>query len=98
MGVRLFVVSAALVLAAMAGQNSLLQPAAHGSESALTSCSTLNTTGPQESCTPSPLGAAPGSVLGHEVLAGGCAGGDLHVMRFPPQTAESGPLVAAWCG
>lgn len=97
MGVRLFVVSATLVLAAVAGQNSLQHSTANGSESTMT-CSTSNTTGLQESCMPSPLGAASGSVLGHEVLAGGCAGGDLHVMRFPPQTAESGPLVAAWCG
>ena len=98
MGLRLFVVSAAIFLTAVAGQNSFLQSAAHGSEPAMTDCSTLNTTGLQESCTPSPLGAAPGSVLGHKVLAGGCAGGDLHVMRFPPQTADGGPLVALWCG
>ncbi len=97
MGFRLIVATVVLALAAFAGQNSLQHSTATGSES-LMNCSTSNTTGPQESCTPSPLGTAPGSVLGHEVLSGGCVGGDLHITRFSPQTAGSGPLVAAWCG
>jgi len=53
-------------------------------------------TGTQEGCTPSFLDADAGSVLGHEVRSDGFASGDLHLSRFSPRTAESGPPVTAW--
>jgi hypothetical protein len=31
------------------------------------------------------------------VLAGGCAGSDLHVMRYRTGAAPVDPLVATWC-
>ena len=35
--------------------------------------------------------------ISHDVFAGGCAGSDLHVMRYGTDAASSRPLVATWC-
>jgi hypothetical protein len=50
---------------------------------------------PSNAQTPRPLDAP--SVESHHVLTGGCAGGDLHVMRYAPAEQEPGALVATWC-
>ena len=74
-------------MAAIAGQNALPNSEAH--IAAGSSCD-------QGACTPVSQDTESGTVLGHEVLAGGCQDGDLHVMRYVPDTA-SAPLVATWC-
>ena len=87
MPLRAIVAGAALVMATVAGQNTLLNSEAH--IAAIPTCA-------QGACTPVSQVAESGTVLGHEVLAGGCQDGDLHVMRYVPDTA-SAPLVATWC-
>jgi len=37
-------------------------------------------------------------VLSHEVLQGGCATADLHVMRYTSRPGSALTLVATWCG
>jgi hypothetical protein len=87
MPLRAIVAVAALVMATVAGQNTLLNSEAH--IAAIPPCA-------QGACTPASQDTAFATVLGHEVLPGGCHNGDLHVMRYVPDTA-SNPLVAAWC-
>lgn len=84
-----------MVLAIMAGHNTLLRSEANDSP-AISACS-QGTTGAQEGCTPSLLDTAPRIVLSHQILAGGCARGDLHVMRYTPVSSSAAPLTAAWC-
>ena len=36
-------------------------------------------------------------LVSHRVLAGGCAGSDLHVMRYGTVETNPRPLVATWC-
>ncbi len=96
MRLGVFALSAALLLAAIAGQNSLLRntEAETSIDSAITACAVQG-----EGCPPASLDSSPGSVLSHEVLKGACAGsnGDLHVMRFAPAGAGNRPVVATWC-
>jgi hypothetical protein len=92
-----FALSAALFLAAVAGQNSLLQntEAETSTDSAITACAVQG-----EGCPPTSLDSSPGSLLSHEILKGACAGstGDLHVMRWVTKGATAqGPAVATWC-
>jgi hypothetical protein len=35
--------------------------------------------------------------ISHRVLSGGCAGSDLHVMRYRNEASPAKPHVAAWC-
>ena len=96
---RAIVASAALLLATVAMQDGLLQQseAQSSSDPSISSCLSQSTNGVQEGCTPSFLDTAPGTVPDHEILTGGCAGGDLHVMRYTPHASQT-PLVATWCG
>ena len=93
----LFALSAALFLAGIASQNSLLQDtkAETSTDSAITACAVQG-----EGCPPTSLDSSPGSLLSHEILEGACAGstGDLHVMKWIPDggTPEA-PAVATWC-
>jgi len=36
-------------------------------------------------------------VISHRIVAGGCPGADLHVMRYGGAETASGPLIATWC-
>ena len=36
-------------------------------------------------------------LISYRVLAGGCAGSDLHVMRYGAGETNARPLVATWC-
>ena len=98
MRLGLIVLFAALLLAAVAGQNSLLQSTeAQDTTSAITACAVQGVSCPQP-----PLDSSPGSVvLEHQVLVGACgasAASDLHVVRYIPADSESGtPAVAHWC-
>ena len=98
MRLGLIVLFVALLLAAVAGQNSLLQPTeAEDTTSAITACAVQG-----ESCPQPPLDSSPGSVvLEHQVFVGACGASvpsALHVARYTPADSESGlPAVAQWC-
>ncbi len=85
----------ALLLAVVAGQNSLLRSTeAEDNTSAITACAVQG-----ESCAQPPLDSSPGSlVLEHVVFSGGCYSSDLHVVRYvPADSADGQPTVAQWC-
>jgi hypothetical protein len=86
----------ALLLAAIAGQNSLLQSteAQDNPSTAITACAVQG-----ERCAQPPLDSSPASVvLEHRVLSQGCQTSDLHVVRYVPSDSASGdPVVAQWC-
>ncbi len=95
MRLGLIVLFVALLLAAIAGQNTLLRSTdAEGNTSAITACAVQG-----ESCGQPPLDSSPGSiVLEHRVLSGGCYSLDLHVVRYvPADSADGEPVVAQWC-
>ena len=98
MRLGLIVLFVALLLAAIAGQNSLLQSTqAEDSTSAITACAVQG-----ESCPQPPLDSSPAStVLEHQVFVGACgasAAPDLHVVRYIPADSTSGQTaVAQWC-
>jgi len=51
-----------------------------------------------EGCEQPALDGSRQSVISHRVLAGGCPGADLHVMRYIQDgEGRSAPLVASWC-
>ena len=89
-----FVLFAALLLAVVAGQNSMLQSTdAKTVPSAITACAVQGGACPQSS-----LDSPPGSLLQHDVFSGACAQADLHVVRYiPSDSADGRPLVATWC-
>ena len=93
-----FVVSAAIVLAVVAGQDALLRPTeANNSSPAITECAREGAA-VQGVCSPVSLDSNPGSILSYKVFADGCAGGDLHVVRYLAEGQESSsPAVAKWC-
>ena len=98
MRLGLIVLFVALLLAAIAGQNSLLQSTeAEDTNTAITACAVQG-----ESCPQPPLDSSPGSVvLEHQVFVGACGAStesDLHVVRYVPADSDSGtPSVAQWC-
>lgn len=85
----------ALLLATVAGQNTLLQSTgAEGSAAAVTACPVQG-----GECEAPSLDGVPGTVLEHTVLAGGCLRSDLHLIRYVPvDSADGAPVVASWCG
>ena len=90
----IFVLSAALVLAAVAGQNTLLQPTRAETTTPVTGACAVQ----GEGCEQPSLGSTPGAVISHTVFAGACSGADLHVMRYAPADGGGGaPVVANWC-
>ena len=90
MPLRAIVAATALVLATIAGQDAILH------HSNATAINADTPTCDREACTPHRSGAEAATVLGHEVLTGGCPSGDLHVMRYVPGAAQE-PLIATWC-
>jgi hypothetical protein len=91
----LIVLFSALLLAAIAGQNSLLQSTeAQDNTLAITACAVQG-----GSCGQPPLDSSPGStVLEHVVFSSGCYTSDLHVLRYVPGNSVDGePVVANWC-
>lgn len=98
-----FVLSAALLLAAVAGQNTLLAPtraAETNTRAAISTCAHLGAAVQGAGCTQPSLDSTPGSIISYYVFAGACAGPapDLYVLRYVP--ADSGlpaPAVATWC-
>ena len=95
MRLALFVVFVALLLAVVAGQNSLLQSTeAEDNTSAITACAVQG-----GSCAQPPLDSSPGSmILEHLVFSEGCYSSDLHVVRYVSvDSADGEPVVAQWC-
>ena len=91
----LIVLFVAFLLAAIAGQNSLLQSTeAQDDTFAITACAVQG-----DGCSQSPLDSSPGTlVLDHRVFSGGCGSADLHVVRYVPADSASGESeVAQWC-
>ena len=94
-----FISVCALLLAAVAGQNALLRTHANVPGSAISDCARLgeSTIAVQGSeCKDTSLDGTPVQVLSHQVFQEGCAGSDLHVMRYLPGSGQQ-PLVATWC-
>jgi len=95
--------SAAVLLAAIAAQNSLLdtteaqsspQLMQSTSNSAITACAAQG-----DRCSRTSLGSTPGTVMSHAVLQDACPQSDLHVLKYVPEDSTDGrPLVATWCG
>ena len=94
MRLGLIVLFVALLLAAVAGQNSLLQSTEAEDDTAITACAVQG-----GSCDQTPLDSSPGStVLEHVVFTEGCHSSDLHVVRYIPADSAGGePVVAKWC-
>ena len=93
---------AALLLAAVAGQRLLVRPIqANTSVSAITACAQTGADWAAvrgDRCLQLSPDGAPGTVLSHTVLAGGCGRADMHVLRYVPADVRgSGALVATWC-
>ena len=96
MRTRVLALTGALLLAIVAGQNTLFELTdAETTASAKTACAVQG-----ESCSLSSLDSAPASILSHTVFSHACsdATADLHVMRYiPSDTDSTAPLVATWC-
>ncbi len=94
MRLGLIVLFVALLLAAIAGQNSLLQSTEAHDTFAITACAVQG-----NGCGQPPLDSSPGIlVLDHRVFSGGCGSADLHVVRYVPADSASGEsVVAQWC-
>lgn len=95
MRLGLIVVFVALLLATIAGQNTLLKPMeARGTTSAIAAC-----TAQEVGCTQPSLDSSPGPVvLGHLILSEGCYRSDLHVVLYvPADSADGEPIAAKWC-
>ncbi len=95
------VLSAALLLAAIAGQNSLLKSTrAESTTPAITACALEGAAVQGTGCTQPPLDSIPGTVISYEVFSNACGGParDLHVLRYAPAGAgRAAPVVATWC-
>ncbi len=93
-----FVAAAALFLAVAVMQSTLVaRPSqAEDPSAAIIDCAQEM---PGERCSQPSAGGTPALVTSHTVLAGACAGSDLHVVRYVP--AGRGPdaaAVATYCG
>lgn len=95
------VLSAALLLAAIAGQNSVLKSTrAESTVPAITACALEGAAVQGTGCTQPPLDSIPGIAISYNVFPNACPGParDLHVLRYAPAGAgATGPLVATWC-
>jgi hypothetical protein len=50
-----------------------------------------------EGCDQPSLDGSRQFLISHQVLSGGCAARDLHVMRYSTEHGNARPLVAIWC-
>ncbi len=94
MRLGLFILFAALLLAIVAGQNTLLRSTdAETTTPAITACAVQG-----GSCSQASLDSTPGVILGHTIYVGGCSQTDLHVVRYiPVDSSDGSPVVATWC-
>lgn len=94
-----FILSATLLLMAAVIQSSPRAfTQANLSSTAITDCAREGAA-VQGACSPVSLDSTPAQILSYQVYAGGCAGADLHVVRYMSQGREetSAPLSARWC-
>ena len=92
-------ITAALILAGMAGQNAVLRSTEATNSSQAISCSDEIGADVQGACSPVSLGNSSSSILSYQVYTGGCPAADLHVVRYVPgNTVGAEPLIAKWCG
>jgi len=90
-------ITAAFLLAGIAGQNALLRSTEATNSPPAISCADQGAA-VQGACSPVSLDSPPGSILSYRVFAGACPEADLHVVRYVPTDSGSGaPLVAKWC-
>ena len=91
----LIVLFVAFLVAAIAGQYSIIQSTeAQDDNFAITACAVQG-----NGCGQPPLDSSPGTlVLDHVVYSGGCGSVDLHVVRYVPADSASGEsVIAQWC-
>jgi hypothetical protein len=92
-------ITAALILAGIAGQNAVLRSTEANNSHHVINCPGTTGTAVQGACSPVSLDSLPASILSHSVLVDACPGADLHVVEYVPEDATSAtPLVAKWCG
>jgi len=98
-----FVAAAALLLAVTVMQSTVEAPPSQAEDTstpATIDCAQeMGAAAPGERCSQPSPGGTPALVISHTVLAGACAGSDLHVVRYVP--AGRGPdaaAVATYCG
>lgn len=83
-------------MAAVAGQNTLLQPTKAQTSSANSAISACAVQG--DSCSQRSLDSPPGTIVSYTVFKQGCGEADLHVMRYVATDAGApAPVVAEWC-
>jgi hypothetical protein len=82
-----------LILVVLTGQTSL-----QGSQTKLDSPVVAACSVQGEGCQEPTLDGSRQFVISHHVLAGGCPGADLHIMKYVHEGEwRSAPLVAFWC-
>ena len=86
----MLVVVSGLTLSVLAGQTSFQGSQTKLDPPVVAACAVQG-----EGCDQPTLGGGRQSVVSHHVLAGGCPGADLHVMKYVQGSSE--PLVASWC-
>jgi hypothetical protein len=92
-------ITAALILAGIAGQNAVLRSTEATNSDQVIFCSDEIGAAVQGACSPVSLAGSSPSILSYRVFTGGCPQSDLHVLRYVPDDAVSpAPLIAKWCG
>ena len=90
-------ITAALLLATIAGQHTLLRSTEATDSSPDITCAAQGAA-VQGACSPVSLDSSPGSILSYRVFGGACPDADLHVVSYIPVDSTTGePLVAKWC-
>ena len=90
-------ITAALLVAGIAGQNALLRSTEATNSPQDITCADQGAA-VQGACSPVSLDSPPGSILSYRVFAGACPGADLHVVNYIPADSTTGqPLIAKWC-
>jgi len=94
MRARALVVAAGSILAvAAAGAIRLDTPSTESITPVVAACSVQGT-----GCEQPSLDGGGQFVISHDVLLGGCASADLHLMRYISQEPGATSLIATWCG
>ena len=90
-------ITAALLLAGIAGQNAVLRSTEAVNAPPDITCADQGAVGPG-ACFPVSLDRPPGSILSYRVFPDACPDADLHVVRYVSSDSTDGkPLVAKWC-
>jgi len=91
-------ITAALLLACIAGPNAVLRSTSATNSPPAITCPDAVGAAVQGACSPVSLDSSPGSILSYRVFAGACPDADLHVVNYIPVNSTTGqPLIAKWC-